>query len=68
MVTDAVRCFADWAVPYFDLTRVYAYVFKGNPASARVLESAGFERVGLLRKAVIKNGVHHDCILYDLVR
>jgi RimJ/RimL family protein N-acetyltransferase len=43
-------------------------VFAENPASARVLEKAGFEYVGLLRKAALKSGVHHDYRLYDLVR
>lgn len=66
--TAAVRHFTSWAMPRFGLTRVYAEIFDDNPASARVLEKAGFERIGLLRKAAVKHGVHHDYILYDLVR
>jgi RimJ/RimL family protein N-acetyltransferase len=68
IVTAAIRCFTDWAMPRFELTRVYAEVFADNQASARVLEKCGFARVGVLRKAAIKNGVHHDYVLYDLVR
>ncbi len=68
VITAAIRCFTDWAMPRFSLTRVYAEVMAENPASGRVLEKAGFERVGVLRKAAIKAGVHHDYILYDLVR
>lgn len=68
LMTAAIRCFTAWAMPRFELTRVYAEVFAENPASSRVLEKAGFERVGLLRKAAIKRGVYHDYILYDLVR
>ena len=64
----AIRSFTEWAIPRFALTRVYAEVFADNRASVRVLEKAGFEYVGLLRKAAIKSGVHHDYRLYDLVR
>jgi RimJ/RimL family protein N-acetyltransferase len=68
LMTSAIRRFTAWAAPRFELTRIYAEVFAGNAASARVLEKAGFERVGVLRKAAIKRGVHHDYVLYDLVR
>lgn len=68
VISAAIRSFTDWAMPRFQLTRVYAEVFAENPASARVLEKAGFERIGVLRKAAIKRGVYHDYILYDLVR
>jgi len=68
IITAAIGCFSDWAMPRFALTRVYAEVMAENPASGRVLEKCGFERVGLLRKAAIKAGVYHDYVLYDLVR
>ncbi|MGI9102668.1 MAG: GNAT family N-acetyltransferase [Terriglobales bacterium] len=67
-MTAAIRCFTTWAMPRFALTRVYAEVFADNPASGRVLEKCGFQKVGVLRKAAIKRGVHHDYVLYDLVR
>ena len=68
IMTEAIRHFTAWAMPRFALTRVYAEVFAGNPASERVLERAGFARIGVLRKAAIKHGRHHDYVLYDLVR
>lgn len=67
LATAAVRQFTAWAMPRFALTRVYAEVFAENPASGRVLEKCGFQRIGLLRKAAIKAGYHHDYVLYDLV-
>ncbi len=67
VMTEAIRCFTAWAMPRFELTRVYAEVFADNPASARVLEKAGFVRVGVLRTAAIKHGRYHDYELYDLV-
>lgn len=66
--TAAIRGFSAWAMPRFALTRLYAEVFAQNPASARVLEKCGFARVGVLRKAALKHGKHHDYVLYDLVR
>jgi len=68
IATAAVRSFTQWAIPRFELTRVYAEVFAENRASEMVLKKAGFVSVGLLRKAAIKNGVYHDYRLYDLVR
>lgn len=68
VVTAAIQTFAGWAMPRSSLTRIYAEVFAENRPSASVLEKSGFERVGVLRKAAIKNKVHHDYILYDLVR
>lgn len=67
VMTAAIRGFTGWAMPRFELTRVYAEVFAENPASGRVLEKAGFRRVGVLRKAAIKNGVHRDYVLWELV-
>lgn len=68
VMTAAIRCFTAWAMPRFELTRVYAEVFAENPASGRVLEKSGFVRIGVLRKAAIKHGLYHDYVLYDLVR
>jgi RimJ/RimL family protein N-acetyltransferase len=68
LATAAIKGFTGWAMSRFHLTRVYAEVFTENPASARVLEKAGFTRIGLLRNAAIKYGKYHDYLLYDLVR
>lgn len=68
VMTSAITQFTCWAMPRFDLTRVYAEVFAENPSSSRVLEKAGFTRIGVLRKAAIKHGRHHDYVLYDRVR
>ncbi len=68
VMSAAIAGFTAWAMPRFELTRIYAEVFAENPASGRVLEKCGFERIGVLRKAAIKHGRHHDYVLYDLVR
>jgi [ribosomal protein S5]-alanine N-acetyltransferase len=47
--------------------RLHAHTFEGNSASQRVLKKCGFEREGLLRKAIFKNGRFLDVVLYGLV-
>ena len=51
-----------------DLVRIDARVYKGNEASARVLEKAGYTLEGLLRKAILKQGVPIDHYLYAILR
>lgn len=66
IATHAVSCFCREAFVAFDLIRIYARVFETNPASARVLEKAGFRRDGRLRMSVVKNGRVLDEWLYSL--
>lgn len=51
-----------------DLVRVQASVFSWNAASARVLEKAGYQREGVLRQSVFKDGVLGDSIMYAKLR
>ncbi len=44
------------------------YVFANNPASARVLEKAGFTFEGRLRRSVIKDGQILDSLVYARLR
>ena len=67
VMTDAVSAFVPWAFERFNLQRIYAHVFERNPASARVLEKAGFSREARLRRAVIKEGQILDEWLYARV-
>jgi RimJ/RimL family protein N-acetyltransferase len=66
IVTEAVKAFTDWGFANFDLSRIYAGVFEWNPASARVLEKAGFEFEGRMKKAVIKEGRTGDELIYAI--
>ncbi|MBI2826578.1 MAG: GNAT family N-acetyltransferase [Planctomycetia bacterium] len=68
ITTDAVRAIVDYAFATFDLCRLYAGVFDWNPASARVLEKAGFTFEARLRRAVTKDGRTADELVYALVR
>jgi len=51
-----------------ELERIYAVPIAWNPASARVLEKAGFKLEGTMRRAVFKDGEVVDQWLYALVR
>jgi RimJ/RimL family protein N-acetyltransferase len=48
--------------------RLEADVFAWNPASARVLEKAGYQLEGRLRKAVCKDGQVIDRLVYGRLR
>jgi RimJ/RimL family protein N-acetyltransferase len=64
----AVRRFTDYAFDRFGLCRLYANVFETNPGSCRVLERAGYQLEGRLRRAAVKDGQVLDGLLYAAVR
>ncbi|HEU4403612.1 MAG TPA: GNAT family protein [Candidatus Polarisedimenticolia bacterium] len=68
IATEAVRAMTDFAFTHFDLCRLEALVFEWNPASARVLEKAGYQLEGRLRKSVLKDGRMIDSLLYAIIR
>lgn len=68
IATDALIAVTEYAFANYDLCRLYAHVFEWNPASARVLEKAGYRLEGRLRKSVTKNGQTIDQLMYAVVR
>lgn len=68
IATRAVTAMSDWALDNYKLTRVFAMAFAHNAASIRVLEKAGFQSEGLMRRSAIKNGIVLDQILFAKVR
>jgi len=57
-----------YAFAEFGLERLQATVFEWNPASARVLEKAGYVLEGRLRRFIIKDGRIGDAFMYALLR
>jgi [ribosomal protein S5]-alanine N-acetyltransferase len=47
------------------LIRVFAKLFATNIGSEKALIKAGFEKEGLFRKAIIKNGIVLDQLQYS---
>ncbi len=68
IATAALRAFTEYAFEQFDLVRVYGYVYDWNPASARVMEKAGYQCEGRLKKSVMKDGQVIDQFLYAITR
>jgi len=68
LATRAVRSLTAWTFATFDVTRLFATPFSFNPASARVLEKAGWRREGVLRNAVVKEGRVADLLVYAITR
>ncbi|MBC7790570.1 MAG: GNAT family N-acetyltransferase [Anaerolineae bacterium] len=68
ITTAAVNAVARYALDTFDLKRLYAIAFVWNPASARVLEKAGFKLEGIMLKSAVKDGEVTDQCLYAMTR
>lgn len=51
-----------------EILRLFATVFDRNAASMRVLEKAGFRKVGILQKAAVKNRQVIDLHYYEHIR
>lgn len=62
--TEAVRVVTEYAFTTLGMSRVHAEVFHWNTASMRVLEKAGFEREGILRRSVYKDTRWADQIMF----
>jgi len=67
ITTRAVQCLTAYALRELKLMRIFAEPFATNPASARVLEKAGFTREGILRANVVKDEILLDQFLYSYI-
>ncbi len=68
IMTGAIEAFTAHLFENFGFNRLSAGVFSSNPASARVLEKAGFTRDAILRAHVTKNGEVLDEHLFSRLR
>ena len=64
VMSEVVPAFVDYCFKEFSLHRISAQTYSSNPASARVLEKAGFVLEGRMRKNVFKDGQILDSLLY----
>jgi len=67
ITTEAVRAVTDYAFRTLRMHRVYAEIFEWNRASMRVLEKAGYQMEGRLRRHAVKDGKLIDQIVYAAV-
>ena len=68
IMTDIINRFAQYVFENTDIIRLYANVFEPNKASIKALEKAGFEKVGLMKKAVFKNGKFVDMVMLEKIK
>jgi ribosomal-protein-alanine N-acetyltransferase len=58
--TEAVKAIVDWALAQASIFRVWAVCDVENLASARVLEKAGLQREGLLRRYILHPNISRE--------
>ena len=68
IMTEAVKQICKYVFSISDIIRIYAEPFAHNTASCRVLEKAGFQYEGTLRKNAVKNGKVIDMKMYSLLK
>ncbi|PWR70764.1 GNAT family N-acetyltransferase [Methanospirillum stamsii] len=66
--TEAVLETLRYGFTYLFLHRITATSISWNSSSAHVLEKAGFQKEGLLRRHVLKNGAFADLIMWGILR
>lgn len=70
-MTESLRAINDWALGRLSIYRVYATTDVENFASQRVLEKAGMQREGLLRKFIVHPDISAepgDSYIYAIVK
>ncbi len=68
IMTEAVKQICEYVFDKSDIIRIYAEPFAYNIASCRVLEKAGFQYEGTLRRNAVKNGKVIDMKMYSLLK
>lgn len=68
IATEAVKKFCEDAFEQMDIVRIYSECFETNYASRKVLERAGFQLEGHLKKSIFKNGILLDSYIYALTK
>ena len=66
--TEAVQLVVDYLLLSKDLARIQAITDVRNKASQRVLEKAGFQKEGTIRKCLFTRGELRDYYLYSILR
>ena len=64
IVTAAARRLCQVVFDQYQVRKIFAQAFAGNPASARVLEKAGFTLEGTLRSHFFRDGEAYDILCF----
>lgn len=68
IMPEAVKLVTQYAFEHLDFIRLQAGIFGKNPRSMRVLEKAGYQKEGVCRNAIIKNGEVMDEHIYAILK
>lgn len=69
--TESTKSVTQWAIEQESIYRVWAVCDVDNLASKRVMEKAGMQKEGILRRFIIHPGISsepRDCYCYSLVK
>ncbi|MGV8837462.1 GNAT family N-acetyltransferase [Cellvibrio sp.] len=67
IASEALQKFTDFLFENTDFIRLNASVFEGNLGSAKVLQKCGYKLEAVLEKAIYKNGVVFNEMLYSKI-
>jgi len=65
---EAIAALVDFAYQRLNLRRLYANAFSYNERSIKSLERCGFQREGLLKDDVFRDGRYHDVVVLGVLR
>lgn len=68
IMTEAIKKIVYYTFNNSKIIRIYAEVFENNPASARVLEKAGFHLEAVHKKAIYKNSIIMSEMVYAILK
>ena len=68
IATFAAQAMTDYCFNELGLKRVDVAVFEWNPASMHVLEKLGFQKEGVLKKSIFKDGQLIDSVMYAITK
>ncbi len=67
-VSEALRLLVGYLFSRKPCERIQATAIKGNQASLKVMEKCGFQREGILRKALFHHGRNMDLVMNSITR
>jgi len=67
-MTEILKLITDYTLKEYKLVRLEGYVREHNKASARMMEKAGYELEGIIRKNQKKGAKFINDLLYSWVR
>jgi ribosomal-protein-alanine N-acetyltransferase len=67
-VTEASKAVIQFGFEQLGLHKINCRHFASNAGSKKVILKSGFQQEGLLRDEVFKHGLHHDILVYSILR